>query len=183
MIIVLEASTFHAIFVEVVVGSFTLSGIAFLIMLIISSDAKVVDWSDKAAHFALGLGIVFLPFAIVSGMNSGNLGGSEILAKKTIYSFFIFGLSAGLLINRWKSENFTDQKRLSQGHAAFGIINFGLVAITGSLGGKMTRGESLLDIFGIGEFAFAAFPIWISGLMILIALLIIFIPQKSAIKH
>lgn len=179
----LEPSTFHAIFVEVVVGSFTLSGIAFLLILVLSNNQKIVDWSDKAAHFGLALGVIFLPLAIISGMNSGDLGGSELLAKKTVYSFSVFGLGIGLLVNRWKSKNFLAKKMLYQGHASFGIINFGLVAITGSLGGKMTRGESLLDIFGIGEFTYAAFPTWVSGLMIIIALLIILIPQKSSVKH
>ena len=51
----LEPSTFHAIFVEVVVGSFTLSGFAFLLILVLSNNSKIVDWSDKAAHFGLAL--------------------------------------------------------------------------------------------------------------------------------
>ena len=80
----LEPSTFHAIFVEVVVGSFTLSGIAFLLMLVLSNNSNIVDSSDKAAHFGLAIGIIFLPLAIISGMNSGDLGGSELLAKKTV---------------------------------------------------------------------------------------------------
>ena len=91
-------------------------------------------------------------------MNSGDLVEANYSPKDGLLIFCIwFGI--GLLVNRWKSKNFLAKKMLYQGHASFGIINFGLVSfITGSLGGKMTRGESLLDIFGMENSPMQHFP-------------------------
>ena len=76
----LESSTFHAIFVEVLVGSFTLSGISFLLCLVFNSNLKVLDWLDKGAHLGLFLGCLVLPLAIISGTSSGSMETSELLA-------------------------------------------------------------------------------------------------------
>ena len=178
----LEASTFHAIFVEVLVGSFTLSGISFLLCLVFNSNLKVLDWLDKGAHLGLFLGCLVLPLAIISGTSSGSMETSELLAKKTVYSIATLGFSIGLLVNRWKTgSNVIHSKNLLLAHSSVGILTFGLVMITGSLGGKLTRGESLLDFAGIGGVSYVAMPIWASIASILLALSIIILPKKSAV--
>ena len=51
----LEASTFHAIFVEVLVGSFTLSGISFLLCLVFNSNLRFwIGWTR--VHILVFLG-------------------------------------------------------------------------------------------------------------------------------
>ena len=45
----------------------------------------------------------------------------------------------------------------------------GLVLLTASIGGTFTRGESLLDVFSLPYDTVPLMPVWLSGVVLLVA--------------
>ena len=67
----IEPATFHVITTELVVGSFALAGLCFVLHSLISirnKESQFVTMMDSTAHIALLFGLLALPFAIASGI-------------------------------------------------------------------------------------------------------------------
>ncbi len=136
------------------------------------SNDKVNDALDSIAHGALLFGLLSLPFAILSGINSAavNDGGfmSAILVNKLWLSFAGFGLAIGVLISRWKvGSGIWDETKTSLTQSSFGMAACGAILLTASAGGKFTRGESLLDMLHLPYDLVLLMPIWLSALLLL----------------
>ena len=87
----IESATFHVITTELVVGSFALAGLCFVLHSLISiknKESQFVTMMDSTAHIALLFGLLALPFAIASGINSSPSGAhtSPLLANKMLLS-------------------------------------------------------------------------------------------------
>ncbi len=108
-----SAETLHVVTTELVVGTFALAGLCFGLKLLYSikilSNDKANDALDSIAHGALLFGLLSLPFAILSGINSAGANDdgfmSAILVNKLWLSFAGFGLAVGVLLSRWKVGN------------------------------------------------------------------------------
>ena len=61
----ISAGTFHVIATELTVGTFALSGVAFLLCALNKGPSS----KEAVAHWALLGGLIETPFAIVSGVN------------------------------------------------------------------------------------------------------------------
>ncbi|MDE0557780.1 MAG: hypothetical protein OSB30_04830 [Candidatus Poseidoniaceae archaeon] len=171
-----SAGTLHVVTTELVVGTFALAGLCFGLKLLYSfkllSNNKANDALDSIAHGALLFGLLSLPFAILSGINSAgvNDGGfmSAILVNKLWLSFSGFGLAIGVLISRWKvGSSIWDETKTSLTQSSFGMAACGAILLTASAGGKFARGESLLDMLHLPYDLILLMPIWLSVLLLL----------------
>ena len=138
---------------------------------------------DRAGFMGALLGSVMMPFAIFSGTLSvsGNPAGSELLYNKFLYSGLAFGFWTSYLIGRirmgseiWKS------KKTNLLQVITSILAFTMTITVASIGGKIVRNESILDLM----------PFWlpinktvttepiISALLLIIGISSIFIMYK-----
>ena len=171
-----SAATFHVVTTELVVGTFALAGLCFAFKLLstfnILSNSKLDDACDSIAHGALLFGLLSLPFAILSGMNSAGVDESgfvsALLVNKLWLSFAGLGLAIGVLISRWKvGTDIWNEAKSSIIQSSFGMAACGAILLTASVGGKFTRGESLLDILHLPYDLVLLMPIWLSILLLI----------------
>ena len=94
----IESATFHVISTELVVGSFALAGLCFVLHSFVSMrkpKTQIKFVLDATAHVALLFGFLALPFAILSGMSASPSGThtSPLLVNKMLLSTGGGGLS------------------------------------------------------------------------------------------
>ena len=87
----IESATFHVMTTELVVGSFALAGLCFFlhsVFLFLNKERTFMPMMDTTAHVALLFGLLALPFAILSGIESSPSGAhtSPLLANKMLLS-------------------------------------------------------------------------------------------------
>jgi len=171
-----SAGTLHVVTTELVVGTFALAGLCFGLKLLYSfkilSNDKANDALDSIAHGALLFGLLSLPFAILSGMNSAGVDESgfvsALLVNKLWLSFAGLGLAIGVLISRWKvGTDIWNEAKSSIIQSSFGMAACGAILLTASAGGKFTRGESLLDILHLPYDLVLLMPIWLSVILLI----------------
>lgn len=146
------AVIFHHMVVGLAAGSGTLMGIcAFLAWLAsyLSNLESSKSTLDKASYAASILTLITLPLAMLSGYYSvSDPSGSAILYNKFIFSGIAIGFTLSYIIGRrrfgsdmWNHSALANIQMLS---ALFGLT---AIMILGSIGSKITLGESTLDIF------------------------------------
>lgn len=170
----ISSATFHVITTELVVGSFAMAGLCFLLHALcryeLIKSKNMVSITDNVAHFALLFGIIATPFAIFSGISSSPGSGfsTPILVNKMFLSMTGFGLAAAALISRWKMGNtiLVDKKPMLV-QTFSGMAASGLMLLTASAGGSFARGESLLDIFSLPYDMVILMPITISTILLI----------------
>ena len=170
----ISSATFHVITTELVVGSFAMAGICFLVLAIQSfglfESEKASQISDNAGHFALGFGLLATPFAVFSGISSSPTSdlSSPLLVNKMFLSMTGLGLGLAALISRWKMGSSILVERKPMLIQTFtGMAASGLMLLTASAGGSFARGESLLDIFSLPYDMVILMPIAISVILLI----------------
>lgn len=166
----ISAGTFHVIATELTVGTFALSGVAFLLCAVNKGPSS----KEAVAHWALLGGLIATPFAIVSGVNaiSGEGIDNPMLANKLLLSMTSAGLAIGLLLRKmWGSS-------VDLRHSSVGMISVALMLTTAGIGGEYSRGETLLLI--IPKDTVMLFPMWASITILALGLAIF---AKSAVQH
>ncbi len=103
----IESATFHVMTTELVVGSFALAGLCFVLHSFFTfqnKESQFIAMMDTTAHIALLFGLLALPFAILSGLGSSPSGAhtSPLLANKMLLSTAGGGLALGNF-NKWVS--------------------------------------------------------------------------------
>lgn len=181
----IESATFHVITTELVVGSFALAGLCFVLHSILSiqnKNSQFLAMMDSTAHMALLFGLLALPFAISSGLGSSPSGAhtSPLLANKMLLSTAGGGLALGVLFTRWKMEGDINSHHI---HNAFGSISTGCMLLTASLGGTYTRADSLTEFLPFVKETTLLLPAWMSILVILVILAALIVRQASTVKH
>jgi hypothetical protein len=181
----IESATFHVITTELVVGSFALAGLCFVLhsfSTLKNNESQFVSMMDSTAHIALLFGLFALPFAILSGLGSSPSGAhtSPLLANKMLLSTAGGGLALGVLFARWRMASTTSSRHL---HNAFGTISTGCMLLTASLGGTYTRADSLTEFLPFVKENTLLLPAWMSVLVILLILGALIVRQTSAVKH
>ena len=168
----ISSGTLHVIGTELVVGTFVLSGIAFLMLFL----QKGVHSSDIVAHWALFAGLVFTPLAIFSGISASPNGpeGNVMLFNKFLLSCAAIGLSVGLLWNRYQNQSI----HMNRVHALLWhgdcMSHFDYCLFRG----HVLQGESLTP-FLPKDVAFV-FPAWASVILLIMGLIM---AGKSAVEH
>ncbi len=152
------AATFHAAMVEITIGSLTLSVICTVMCLQYSfrfpieklnmSDNMLITM-DRAALVGAILGSVMMPFSIMSGTLavSGNPTGTILLYNKFVYSGLALGFWVSYLIARLRfGQSIWKNKKLNILQVITAILAFFMTITIASIGGKLVRNESILDI-------------------------------------
>ena len=191
----ISSATFHVISTELVVGSFAMAGLCFLLHALcrygIINSKNFIQITDNVAHFALFFGILATPFAIFSGISASPNSGfsTPILVNKMFLSMTGFGLAISALVVRWKFGIKILQQRKTMLIQTFtGMSASGMMLLTASAGGTFSRGESLLDFFSLPYDSILLMPITISSLLLLSGILsiitaIIQMRKVSSIQH
>ena len=191
----ISSATFHVITTELVVGSFAMAGLCFLLHALcrygVIKSNNLIQITDNVAHFALFFGILATPFAIFSGISASPGSGfsTPILVNKMFLSMTGFGLATSTLLVRWKFGIKILQQRKTMLIQIFaGMSASGMMLLTASAGGTFSRGESLLDIFSLPYDSILLMPITISSLLLLSGILSIIIAivqmrKTSSVQH
>ena len=191
----ISSATFHVITTELVVGSFAMAGICFLVLAIQSfglfESEKASQVTDYTGHFALGFGLLATPFAIYSGISSSPTSdlSSPLLVNKMFLSMIATGLALAVLFTRTKVGNqLWANKSSSLIQSAAGLAASGFMLMTASAGGKFSRGESVLDFLNLPYDTIFLMPTWASAIVLLggVASAIIAVmnlKKSSSIEH
>ena len=191
----ISSATFHVITTELVVGSFAMAGLCFLLQALcrfeLIKNSNLIQVTDNVAHFALFFGILATPFAIFSGISASPGSGfsTPILVNKMFLSMTGLGLALSALIARWKFGIGILQQRKTMLIQIFaGMSASGMMLLTASAGGTFSRGESLLDIFSLPYDSILLMPITISSLLLLSGVLSIItaimqMRKTSSVQH
>jgi len=191
----ISSATFHVISTELVVGSFAMAGICFLVLAIQSfglfESEKGSLVTDNAGHFALGFGLLATPFAIFSGISSSPTSdlSSPLLVNKMFLSMIATGLALAVLFTRYKIGNkLWNSKPSSRIQTAAGLAASGFMLMTASTGGKFSRGESVLDFLNLPYDTIFLMPTWVSVIVLLAGVVsaiiaVMKLQKSSAIKH
>ena len=191
----ISSATFHVISTELVVGSFAMAGLCFLLHALCRYDiiksSNLVQVTDNVAHFALLFGILATPFAIYSGISASpnSSFSTPILVNKMFLSMTGFGLAISALIVRWKfGVSILQHKKTMLIQTFSGMSASGMMLLTASAGGTFSRGESLLDIFNLPYESILLMPIAISSLLLLSGVIstltaIMRMLKKSTVQH
>ena len=179
----IESATFHVITTELVVGSFALAGLCFVLhslLSIQSKESQFVTMMDSTAHIALLFGLLALPFAIASGINSSPSGAhtSPLLANKMLLSTAGGGLALGVLFTRWRMAG-DDTLDISTTHL---VPFYGCMLLTASLGGTY-KSRLTTEFLPFVKETTLLLPAWMSIFVILIILAALIVRQTSTIKH
>ena len=184
----IENGTFHVITTELVVGSFALAGLCFVLHAFftwrLAESPQYSNIADTTAHAALFFGLLALPFAIISGLGASPTGAhtSPLLANKMLLSTAGGGLAIGVLFTRWKMHDSMKKTQLYI-HNALGASSTGCMLLTASLGGTYSRGDSLTEFIPWIKTTTPLIPSWMSILVMLIVISALIVQRTSAVNH
>ena len=152
------AATFHAAMVEITIGSLTLSVICTIMCLQYSFKSPIDRFNisenklltmDRAALIGAILGTIMMPFSIMTGTLSvaGDPTGSILLYNKFVYSGLALVFWVSYVIGRVRlGPNLWKNKKLNILQVSTAILAFFMTITIASIGGKLVRNESLLDL-------------------------------------
>ena len=196
-----SAATFHTVATELVMGMFSLASVCITLRLLsalapehILADVRrrLDPLTDVTAFVASIGGMAAIPLAILSGLSAapGGMPVNAYLFNKFLLSGLAFGLWIGFAHSRrvmgsglWKHRSLA----LLQG--ALGLSAFGVTMLVASMGGKVAKGESLLDLMPF-EFPLdnsIILPTGSAALMFLLSLVVllvvIFVQPRPSADH
>ena len=172
----MAAATLHVVSTELAVGSFAMAGVAFLMAGLASPrwllGERHLSLADNVAHFALAFGLLAMPLAIMTGIQSSPGEGVDhpVLINKMLLASAALGLALGVLLaRRSRGASIWQDPTGRRWQALGGLGAVGLVLMTASLGGTYSRGESLLDIFSLPYDQVPLMPMWLSITVLVLA--------------
>lgn len=181
-----SAPTLHVVSTELAVGSFAMAGIAFLLAGLGSHGwlgmKRHLQLADHVAHFALAFGLLALPFAIITGIQSSPGEGLDhpLLINKMLLGSSAFGLAIGVLLARRAHGPDIWARHIGRRWQALGgMAAVGMVLLTASLGGTYARGESLLSWLPFSFDTVPLMPLWFSTALLIVALVNIGLVRKQ----
>lgn len=181
-----SAPTLHVVTTELAVGSFAMAGIAFLLAGLGSHGwlgmKRHLQLADHVAHFALAFGLLALPFAIMTGIQSSPGEGLDhpLLINKMLLGSSAFGLAIGVLLaRRTHGPDIWTSHVARRWQALGGLGAVGMVLLTASLGGTYARGESLLSWLPFSFDTVPLMPLWFSAALLILALVNIGLVRKQ----
>jgi len=139
----------HHLVVGLVAGSGVIMGVCailtWLSTYITNLESSKITL-DRAAYVASIFTLVVIPLAIISGYYSSTNSGGAMFYNKFIFSGIAFGFSASYFIGRFRFGpelwRYSSLANLQMFSALFALTS---IIILGSIGSKITLGESTLD--------------------------------------
>lgn len=187
-----SAPTLHVVGTEMVVGAFALSGLCFLFCFLSTFEfmkfAQMWKQWDTLAHGSLMFGLLATPLAIISGIASspGEDIQSALLANKLSLSMSGIGFALAVLVVRFRGGfEVWNQRKSALLHSMVGMTAVGLMLLTASLGGRFSRGESLLDFAHLPYDTVFIAPVWFSLFLMVLGLsnIVVYLKKHSAVEH
>jgi len=177
---------FHHLVVGLVAGSGVIMGICAILVWLssyISNLESSKTTLDRAAYVASIFTMVVIPLAIISGNFSSTNSGGAIFYNKFLFSGIALGFSASYFVGRvrfgpelWNHSSLANLQMIS---ALFALTS---IMILGSIGSKITLGESTLDIFPFWPDFMNSIVInqWFSLLLVIFGLISVVISLRSS---
>ena len=179
-------TAFHHLVVGLVAGSGVIMGICAILVWFssyISNLESSKTTLDRAAYVASIFTMVVIPLAIISGNFSSTNSGGAIFYNKFLFSGIALGFSASYFVGRvrfgpelWNHSSLANLQMIS---ALFALTS---IMILGSIGSKITLGESTLDIFPFWPDFMNSIVInqWFSLLLVIFGLISVVISLRSS---
>ena len=179
-------TAFHHLVVGLVAGSGVIMGICAILVWLssyISNLESSKTTLDRAAYVASIFTMVVIPLAIISGNFSSTNSGGAIFYNKFLFSGIALGFSASYFVGRvrfgpelWNHSSLANLQMISALSALTSIM------ILGSIGSKITLGESTLDIFPFWPDFMNSIVInqWFSLLLVIFGLISVVISLRSS---
>ena len=143
-------TAFHHLVVGLVAGSGVIMGVCAVLVWLssyISNLESSKSTLDRAAYVASIFTLIVIPLAMISGNYSSTNSGGAMFYNKFLFSGIAFGFTSSYLVGRvrfgpelWKYSSLANLQMIS---ALFSLTS---IMILGSIGSKITLGESTLDI-------------------------------------
>ena len=177
---------FHHLVVGLVAGSGVIMGICAILVWLSSYISNLESSKatlDRAAYVASIFTMVVIPLAIISGNFSSTNSGGAIFYNKFLFSGIALGFSASYFVGRvrfgpelWNHSSLANLQMIS---ALFALTS---IMILGSIGSKITLGESTLDIFPFWPDFMNSIVInqWFSLLLVIFGLISVVISLRSS---
>ena len=179
-------TAFHHLVVGLVAGSGVIMGICAILVWLSSYISNLESSKatlDRAAYVASIFTMVLIPLAIISGNFSSTNSGGAIFYNKFLFSGIAFGFSASYFVGRVRFGpelwNYSSLANLQMISALFALTS---IIILGSIGSKITLGESTLDIFPFWPDFMNSIVInqWFSLLLVIFGLISVVISLRSS---
>jgi|TARA_B100000214_G_scaffold374088_1_gene355936 hypothetical protein len=179
-------TAFHHLVVGLVAGSGVMMGICAILVWLSSYISNLESSKltlDRAAYVASIFTMIVIPLAMISGNYSSTNSGGAIFYNKFLFSGIAFGFSASYFVGRvrfgpevWDHSSLSNLQMISASFALTSII------ILGSIGSKITLGESTLDIFPFWPDFMNSIVInqWFSILLVIFGLISVVISLRSS---
>ena len=176
----------HHLVVGLVAGSGVIMGICAILAWFssyISNLESSKTTLDRAAYVASIFTLIVIPLAMISGYYSSTNSGGAMFYNKFLFSGIAFGFTSSYLVGRvrfgpelWKHSSLANLQMVSALFALTSII------ILGSIGSKITLGESTLDILPFWPDFMNSIVInqWFSLLLVIIGLVSVVISLRSS---
>lgn len=179
-------TAFHHLVVGLVAGSGVMMGICAILVWFSSYISNLESSKitlDRAAYVASIFTMIVIPLAMISGNYSSTNSGGAIFYNKFLFSGIAFGFSASYFVGRvrfgpevWDNSSLANLQMVSASFALTSII------ILGSIGSKITLGESTLDIFPFWPDFMNSIVInqWFSILLVIFGFISVVISLRSS---
>ena len=179
-------TAFHHLVVGLVAGSGVMMGICAILVWLSSYISNLESSKitlDRAAYVASIFTMIVIPLAMISGNYSSTNSGGAIFYNKFLFSGIAFGFSASYFVGRvrfgpevWNNSSLANLQMISASSALASII------ILGSIGSKITLGESTLDIFPFWPDFMNSIVInqWFSILLVIFGFISVLISLRSS---
>lgn len=176
---------FHHLVVGLVAGSGVIMGICAILVWLsgyISNIESSKSTLDRAAYVASIFTMIVIPLAMISGNFSSTNSGGAIFYNKFIFSGIAFGFTASYFFGRmrfgpdvWENPNLAILQMISA------VFSLSSIMILGSIGSKITLGESTLDFLPFWpEFASSiVINQWLSLLLLIVGIISLVISLRS----
>ena len=179
-------TAFHHLVVGLVAGSGVIMGVCAVLVWLssyISNLESSKSTLDRAAYVASIFTLIVIPLAMISGNYSSTNSGGAMFYNKFLFSGIALGFTSSYLVGRvrfgpelWKYSSLANLQMIS---ALFSLTS---IMILGSIGSKITLGESTLDILPFWPDFMNSIVInqWLSLFLVIIGFISVVISLRSS---
>jgi len=179
-------TAFHHLVVGLVAGSGVIMSVCAVLVWLssyISNLESSKSTLDRAAYVASIFTLIVIPLAMISGNYSSTNSGGAMFYNKFLFSGIAFGFTSSYLVGRvrfgpelWKYSSLANLQMIS---ALFSLTS---IMILGSIGSKITLGESTLDILPFWPDFMYSIVInqWLSLFVVIIGFISVVISLRSS---
>lgn len=187
------AATLHAFSTELLVGSMTFALVSTLLRYAathLSALERLQTGLDLGAFYAAVFALLCIPLVAITGNAAGDAGASPMLVNKVLLSGLCLGLWIGIVHGRWTwGATLWDSRVKAAVHTTLTCFGYAVAAMLGSIGGLLTRRETVGDILGFWPHFEGAptvglgMAVTMALLSLIVLLVVIFVQPRPAAQR